>query len=31
MLRGLGYSCRQIAESLKVTPQAVSLMRTRPR
>jgi hypothetical protein len=31
MLRGLGYSYRQIAEPLKVTPQAVSLMLTRHR
>lgn len=31
MLRGLGYSYRQIAGPLQVTPQAVSLMLTRHR
>jgi len=31
MLRGLGYSYRQIASPLQVTPQAVSLMLTRHR
>jgi predicted transcriptional regulator len=31
MLRGLGYSYRQIASPLEVTPQAVSLMLTRHR
>ena len=31
MLRGLGYSYRQIAGPLHVTPQAVSLMLTRHR
>jgi predicted transcriptional regulator len=31
MLRGLGYSYRQIAGLLQVTPQAVSLMLTRHR
>ena len=31
MLRGLGYSYRQIAEPLNVSPQAVSLMLTRHR
>jgi predicted transcriptional regulator len=31
MLRGLGYSYRQIAVPLQVTPQAVSLMLTRHR
>ena len=31
MLRGLGYSFRQIAEQFSVTPQAVSLMLSRHR
>jgi hypothetical protein len=31
MLRGLGYSCRQIAAPLQVTPQAVALMLMRHR
>lgn len=31
MLRGLGYSYREIAQELKVTPQAVSLMLVRHR
>jgi predicted transcriptional regulator len=31
MLRGLGYSFRQIADQLHVTPQAVSLMLSRHR
>jgi predicted transcriptional regulator len=31
MMRGLGYSFREIAEQLNVTPQAVSLMLTRHR
>lgn len=31
MMRGLGYSFREIAEQLSVTPQAVSLMLTRHR
>jgi predicted transcriptional regulator len=31
MLRGLGYSFRQIAEQFNVTPQAVSLMLSRHR
>lgn len=31
MMRGLGYSFREIAEQLHVTPQAVSLMLTRHR
>lgn len=29
MMRGLGYSFREIAEQLDITPQAVSLMLTR--
>jgi len=31
MLRGLGYSFRQIAEQFSITPQAVSLMLSRHR
>lgn len=31
ILRGLGYSFREIGEKLKITPQAVSLMLTRHR